>query len=179
MSELESREERTATTESPAEEPHADDPAESRPSSNSVANRQRQAQADSAASGSKNTNQSADKSESPADEAMPEEMRAAAAPINGNENRNSVEEQSDRAVQPADKMPRRRLDLAQSLAIGAKTAIVQCLSRLELGSPEVFLRGLHHVQMEPAYGGPVDTAVELRSESAVSTGPPNAGSIGT
>lgn len=49
----------------------------------------------------------------------------------------------------------------------AKTAIVKALTKLEQGSPEVFLRGLHHVQMEPAFGGQVDTAVELRCESAI------------
>ena len=49
----------------------------------------------------------------------------------------------------------------------AKTAIIKCLAKLDEGSPEVFLRGLHHVQLEPAYGGAVDTAVELRCESAL------------
>ncbi len=58
----------------------------------------------------------------------------------------------------------------------AKTAIVKCLARLEEGSPDIFLRGLHHVQLEPAYGGALDTAVELRRESAlglVATGYPD------
>ena len=49
----------------------------------------------------------------------------------------------------------------------AKTAIIKCLAKLDEGSPEVFLRGLHYVQLEPAYGGAVDTAVELRCESAL------------
>lgn len=49
----------------------------------------------------------------------------------------------------------------------AKTAIIKCLVQLEQGSAEIFLRGLHTVQMEPSYGGPVDTAVELRSYSAM------------
>jgi len=49
----------------------------------------------------------------------------------------------------------------------AKTAIVKCLAKLEEGSPDVFLRGLHCVQLEPGYGGAVDTAVELRCESAL------------
>lgn len=49
----------------------------------------------------------------------------------------------------------------------AKTAIVKCLAKLEEGSPDIFLRGLHYVQWEPAYGGAVDTAVELRCESAL------------
>jgi len=57
----------------------------------------------------------------------------------------------------------------------AKTAIIRCLVELERGSENVFLLGLHQVQMEPAYGGRVDTAVELRAHSArglVSTGGP-------
>jgi HEAT repeat protein len=49
----------------------------------------------------------------------------------------------------------------------AKTAIVKSLVELERGSAEIYLRGLHHVQMEPGFGGPVDTAVELRSYSAM------------
>jgi HEAT repeat protein len=49
----------------------------------------------------------------------------------------------------------------------AKTAIIKCLVELEQGSAEVFLRGLKHVQLEPSYGRPVDTAVELRSYSAL------------
>jgi HEAT repeat protein len=49
----------------------------------------------------------------------------------------------------------------------AKTAIIKCLVQLEQGSAEIFLRGLHTVQMESSYGGPVDTAVELRSYSAM------------
>jgi HEAT repeat protein len=49
----------------------------------------------------------------------------------------------------------------------AKTAIIRCLSKLEEGSQDVFVRSLRHVQLEPAYGGPVDTAVELRCESAL------------
>ena len=58
----------------------------------------------------------------------------------------------------------------------AKTAIIKCLAKLEEGSPDIFLRGLHYVQLEPAYGGAVDTAVELRCESAlglVTTGYPD------
>ena len=49
----------------------------------------------------------------------------------------------------------------------AKAAIIKCLAKLDEGSSDVFLRGLHHVQLEPAYGGALDTAVELRCESAL------------
>ena len=58
----------------------------------------------------------------------------------------------------------------------AKTAIAACLASLELGSAELFLKGLRHIQLEPSFGGPVDTAVELRSQSAFglpSTGYPD------
>ena len=58
----------------------------------------------------------------------------------------------------------------------AKTAIVACLASLEQGSAEFFLKGLRHIQLEPSYGGPVDAAVELRSQSAfglTSTGYPD------
>ena len=58
----------------------------------------------------------------------------------------------------------------------AKTAIVTCLASLEQGSAEIFLKGLRHIQLEPSFGGPVDTAVELRSQSAFglpSTGYPD------
>ena len=58
----------------------------------------------------------------------------------------------------------------------AKTAIVTCLASLEQGSAEVFLKSLRHIQLEPSFGGPVDTAVELRSQSAfglTSTGYPD------
>ncbi len=59
----------------------------------------------------------------------------------------------------------------------AKAAVIKSLVGLEHQSSEIFLRGLHHVQMEPSYGGPVDTAVELRCRSAfglAATGDPDA-----
>ena len=58
----------------------------------------------------------------------------------------------------------------------AKTAIATCLASLEQGSAEIFLKGLRHIQLEPSFGGPVDTAVEFRSQSAFglpSTGYPD------
>ncbi len=58
----------------------------------------------------------------------------------------------------------------------AKAAIATCLASMEQGSAEVFLKGLRHIQLEPSFGGPVDTAVELRSQSAfglTSTGYPD------
>jgi HEAT repeat protein len=48
----------------------------------------------------------------------------------------------------------------------AKTAIVEALARLGYDDPSVFLRGLRHTQLEPVYGGRVDTAVDLRGASA-------------
>lgn len=58
----------------------------------------------------------------------------------------------------------------------AKTAIVACLASLEHASAGLFLKGLRHIQLEPSFGGPVDTAVELRCQSAFglpSTGYPD------
>ncbi len=44
----------------------------------------------------------------------------------------------------------------------AKTAIARALHALEADSEDVFLRGIRHVQPEPSFGGPIDTAAELR-----------------
>lgn len=48
----------------------------------------------------------------------------------------------------------------------AKTAVARALVDLEAQEDDVFLRGVRHRQMEPAYGGSVDTAVMLRAASA-------------
>lgn len=49
----------------------------------------------------------------------------------------------------------------------AKLAIFRALKALEHLAPEMFLRGLRHIQMEPSFGGPVDTAGPLRALSAL------------
>src|SRR6266480_3086484 len=49
----------------------------------------------------------------------------------------------------------------------AKTEIVKTLCTLECEQDEIFLKGVRHIQLEPAYGGPVDTACQLRSTSAI------------
>ena len=49
----------------------------------------------------------------------------------------------------------------------AKTQIVTALRACDIPAGEVFLQGARFVQMEPAFGGPVDTAVMLRAESAL------------
>jgi hypothetical protein len=49
----------------------------------------------------------------------------------------------------------------------AKTAIVEALRRLEHDDPALYRRGARHVQMEPVFGGRVDTAVDLRGASAL------------
>jgi hypothetical protein len=49
----------------------------------------------------------------------------------------------------------------------AKLAIIKALDGLEYPSYEPFLLGIRHVQMEPSFGPPVDTAIELRSVSAI------------
>ena len=49
----------------------------------------------------------------------------------------------------------------------AKTAIVEALDKLESQESDVFLRGIRHAQMEPAYGGRRDTAANLRARCAL------------
>jgi hypothetical protein len=49
----------------------------------------------------------------------------------------------------------------------AKNAISRALANLEYQEPEVFLRGMHHIQMEPVWGGQSDTAGTLRSTCAL------------
>ncbi len=48
----------------------------------------------------------------------------------------------------------------------AKSAIARALVDLEVIEDDVYLRGVRHKQLEPSYGGPVDTAVLLRASSA-------------
>jgi HEAT repeat protein len=50
---------------------------------------------------------------------------------------------------------------------GGKAAIARALDRLETADGRTFLRGIRHVQMEPVFGGQVDTAVELRGACAL------------
>jgi len=49
----------------------------------------------------------------------------------------------------------------------AKTAIVEALRRLERDERALYRRGSAHFQMEPVFGGRVDTAVDLRGASAL------------
>jgi HEAT repeat protein len=49
----------------------------------------------------------------------------------------------------------------------AKIAIVQALDRLEHVEPDVFHKAARHVQLEPVWGGQVDTAAPLRSAALV------------
>ncbi len=49
----------------------------------------------------------------------------------------------------------------------AKLAIAESLYRLDYREECVFLTGIHHVQMEPTYGGKVDTAAALRGMCAL------------
>ena len=48
----------------------------------------------------------------------------------------------------------------------AKIAIIEALNNLGYDEEEVFLQGIHHIQKEYSYGGPVDTAAELRGKCA-------------
>ncbi len=49
----------------------------------------------------------------------------------------------------------------------AKTQIAHALLAFEHPAPDVYLRGAVHVQREPAFGPPIDTAPELRATSAM------------
>jgi HEAT repeat protein len=49
----------------------------------------------------------------------------------------------------------------------AKTEIVHALLALDHPAPDVYLRGAAHVQREPAFGPPIDTAPQLRATSAM------------
>jgi hypothetical protein len=50
----------------------------------------------------------------------------------------------------------------------AMTAIVEALYELDYAEPQVYLLGIHHVQMEGSFGPPVDAAAKLRAISAMS-----------
>lgn len=49
----------------------------------------------------------------------------------------------------------------------ATTAIVGALYAMDYESPDVYLKGVRHIQMEGSFGPPVDAAAELRSNSAM------------
>jgi hypothetical protein len=47
------------------------------------------------------------------------------------------------------------------------TEITDALYEMDYVEPEIYLQGIHHVQMEGAYGPPVDAAAKLRAASAL------------
>jgi hypothetical protein len=49
----------------------------------------------------------------------------------------------------------------------ATTEIVGALYQMDYSEPEVYLKGIHHVQLESSFGRPVDTAAGLRARSAL------------
>jgi len=49
----------------------------------------------------------------------------------------------------------------------AKNAISRALAAIEFQEPDVYLRGMRHIQMEPVYGGRSDTAGTLRATCAL------------
>jgi len=49
----------------------------------------------------------------------------------------------------------------------AKNALSHALSAFEVQEPDVFLRGMRHIQMEPVWGGRSDTAGTLRATCAL------------
>lgn len=52
----------------------------------------------------------------------------------------------------------------------AKLAVAAALHELDHPDPRPHLHGVHHVQLEPAFGDPVDTAVALRCASLAALG---------
>lgn len=58
-------------------------------------------------------------------------------------------------------------DAAADPGCHAKTAIAKALVELDHAATALFRRGLRLVQMEGAYGGPVDVAIELRANCAI------------
>ena len=48
-----------------------------------------------------------------------------------------------------------------------KNAVAKALKELDLREPAAFLRGLHYIQLEPAWGAPTDAAAGLRSTCAL------------
>lgn len=59
----------------------------------------------------------------------------------------------------------------------AKTAIVEALRRLERDERALYRRAAVHVQMEPVYGGRVDTAVDLRGAAALALAEAGGGEV--
>ena len=55
---------------------------------------------------------------------------------------------------------------SQDKGCAALMPIVQAMQTFGVSEPDVYLRGIHHVQMEAAYGGAVDAAIGVRCESA-------------
>ncbi|MGD0365003.1 MAG: HEAT repeat domain-containing protein [Bryobacteraceae bacterium] len=49
----------------------------------------------------------------------------------------------------------------------AKIEILKALCKLDYPYPAIFRRSMQHVQMEPSWGGPVDTAAEVRALGAM------------
>ena len=52
-------------------------------------------------------------------------------------------------------------------ACAAMIAIARTLVQLEFDAPDLYLRGIRHIQMEASYGPPIDTATELRAVCAM------------
>lgn len=59
----------------------------------------------------------------------------------------------------------------------AKTALVEALRRLDRPELALYRRGAAHVQMEPVFGGRVDTAADLRGVSALALAEQGGGEV--
>jgi hypothetical protein len=57
------------------------------------------------------------------------------------------------------------LQAKQDPGCAAKLALIEALSALDHPDPDPFVHGMRHVQLEPSFGPPVDTAVSLRGAS--------------
>lgn len=64
-----------------------------------------------------------------------------------------------------DRFLNRGADLDKGCA--ALNAIARALYTLDFSDPDLYLKGMKHVQMEPVWGGSVDTAAELRAVCAM------------
>lgn len=74
-------------------------------------------------------------------------------------------ESTDELVKAFDRFLKRGMELDKGCR--ALTAIARALYALDYDGADLYLAGMHHVQREPGYLGPTDTAIELRAVCAM------------
>lgn len=74
-------------------------------------------------------------------------------------------ELTDDLVKAFDRLVKRGSEADKGCA--ATTAIARALYALDYDGADMYLAGMHHVQREAGYGGPTDTAVDLRAVCAM------------